>query len=137
MARNIGTSSGSGGFAATFGEQLRAKGFSTPVPSLPTSVQAAPPVPSGQPAQAAQSPSLESAGKLVIRRESKGRGGKSVTVVSGLPVELVATWAQLAKSALGCGATVEGVCVIVQGDQMTRLEALLSKHGARLIVRGN
>lgn len=80
-----------------------------------------------------------SAKKIVVRRERKGHGGKTATRVEGLaasPAELE-TLARDWKRALGCGASVDGADVLVQGDQVERLVALLEARGARKVVVGN
>ena len=72
----------------------------------------------------------------VLRLEKKGRGGKSVTVVAGLPRNqafLAAVAAEL-KRACGTGGTAADGAVEVQGDQRERLRPLLSAKG--WVVRG-
>src|SRR5437762_10703019 len=55
--------------------------------------------------------------KIVLRRERKGHGGKTVTVVEGfrLPPSALEKIARELKRALGCGATLDGARIIVQG----------------------
>ena len=77
-------------------------------------------------------------GKLVVARSKKGRGGKTVTTITGLHCDATAL-AAVAKElrvALGCGATTEGALIVVQGDQEARARAFLEKKGARRIVMG-
>lgn len=67
----------------------------------------------------------------VLRLEKKGRGGKSVTVVAGLPGNqafLAALAAEL-KRACGTGGTAADGAVEVQGDQRERLRPLLAAKG--------
>jgi len=67
----------------------------------------------------------------VLRLERQGRGGKSVTVVDGLPRN-AAFLRQLAselKRACGSGGTVSAGTVEVQGDQRDRLRAALRAKG--------
>ncbi len=77
---------------------------------------------------------LADCGKLVIQRERKGRAGKTVTRVGGLPVELLQDFAPRLKSALGCGATVESGELILLGDLVDRVAGWLESEGARLVV---
>ena len=65
--------------------------------------------PADPPASAPVAPAHPLAGKIVVRHERKGRGGKTVTVVQGVALadEALETWARDLKKALGCGATVE------------------------------
>jgi translation initiation factor 1 len=76
------------------------------------------------------------AGDGIVRvgRETKGRGGKAVTLVRGLPLddaELAALGKRL-RSACGAGGTVKGGVVEVQGDHVERLLTLLQAEGWRV-----
>jgi translation initiation factor 1 len=67
----------------------------------------------------------------VLRLEKKGRGGKSVTVVTGLPRNrtfLAALAAEL-KRACGTGGTTGDGAVEIQGEQRERLRSLLAAKG--------
>ena len=77
--------------------------------------------------------------KLVVRRERKGRGGKTATVVEGIRVSPSALEgiARELRRALGCGASVEEGRIVVQGDLVTRVERWLLEHGAPKVVVGN
>ncbi|MHB0939628.1 MAG: translation initiation factor [Armatimonadota bacterium] len=108
------------------GGMLRARGF-----------EATPPPPAQKPNP--ESIDLAKSGKIVVRRERKGRGGKTVTVVSGIerpPAELERI-AKAMRKALGCGSTVEGPAIILQGDIVPRAQAWLQSHGATRIVLGS
>jgi len=66
-----------------------------------------------------------------IRREVGGRGGKTVTVVTGLPLDeaaLVALSKRL-KSACGTGGTVKSGTLEFQGDHRELLVSLLAREG--------
>jgi len=82
---------------------------------------------------------LARCGKIVLRRERRGRGGKTATVIAGLGLRAGAleALARELRHALGCGATVEGDTVVVQGDLAARVAPWLSARGARRIVVGN
>lgn len=82
-------------------------------------------------------PDLSRAGKLVLRRERKGRGGKTVTVLDGLPATDLPEVARAMKKALGCGATVEEGAVVLLGDLADRARDWLEARGARRVVVGN
>ena len=71
-----------------------------------------------------------------LRVERKGRGGKTVTVLAGLPrnTELVRQLAAELKRACGSGGSVSGATVELQGDQRERVRALLTGRG--WLVRG-
>jgi translation initiation factor 1 len=76
-----------------------------------------------------------SAAKIVVRREKKGRGGKTVTRVSGLTADERAPLAKQMKRVLGCGATVEGDDVVLLGSLVDRAADWLEARGARRVVR--
>ncbi|NOY93643.1 MAG: translation initiation factor [Deltaproteobacteria bacterium] len=75
-------------------------------------------------------------GKIVVRRETKGRGGKTVTRISGLGGEL-RLLAKKMKKALGCGASVEGGDLVLLGSLVARVADWLEAHGATRVVRAN
>src|SRR5262245_44030875 len=77
--------------------------------------------------------------KLVVRRERRGRGGKTATVVEGIRVSPSALEriARELRRALGCGAGVEEGTIVVQGDLVARVERWLVEHGAPKVVLGN
>ena len=67
----------------------------------------------------------------VLRLEKKGRGGKTVTVVAGLPrnAAFLASLASELKRACGTGGTAQEDAVEIQGDQRERLRPLLAAKG--------
>jgi len=70
-------------------------------------------------------------GIVRVSRETKGRGGKAVTVVKGVPVDaaaLAALGKQL-KAACGSGGTVKDGVIEVQGDHCAPVVAFLQKQG--------
>jgi len=73
-----------------------------------------------------------------IRRESKGRGGKTVSVVDGLPLDDAALkkLLQQLKSSLGSGGAVKNGMLEIQGDHREKLIILLEKHGYKAKLAG-
>jgi len=73
-----------------------------------------------------------------IRREVGGRGGKTVTVVTGLPLDAVALAAlsKRLKSACGTGGTVKSGALEFQGDHREQLVSLLASEGFRTKLAG-
>ena len=74
-------------------------------------------------------------GVVRVSRQTKGRGGKSVTLVKGLALDAVAL-ASLAKqlrTACGAGGTVKDGVIEVQGDHCELVTETLRKlgHGAK------
>ena len=78
---------------------------------------------------------VPSDGVVRVSRETKGRGGKGVTLVKGLaldPLALAALGKQL-KTACGSGGTVKDGVIEVQGDHCERVIELLKSQG--LVVK--
>lgn len=88
-------------------------------------------------AESTSEPSIAAA-KLILQREKKGRAGKTVTRLRGLPTpEDRVQWAARLKKELGCGATIEGEDVILLGDLGERAKTRLETGGFRRVVLGN
>ena len=71
-------------------------------------------------------------GPVNLRRERKGRGGKGVVVVEGLPLDQLKPLARAAAKTLGTGARVEGEALVIQGDQAERIAGWLEGLGLRI-----
>lgn len=73
-----------------------------------------------------------------IRRESKGRGGKNVCVVDGLPLDEKGLKSLLKKlkGQLGTGGAVKGDSIEIQGDHRDKLLMLLEKEGFKAKLAG-
>jgi translation initiation factor 1 len=97
-----------------------------------------PPGPAPAPDASAPAPKAAS-GRIVLRRERKGRGGKAVTLAEGpgLAGRDLETLAREAARALGVGARAEGGALVVQGEQVERLRVWLAARGLGPIVKGN
>ena len=74
---------------------------------------------------------LSSDGIVRVSRETKGRNGKAVTLVKGLPLDPAALAAQAKslKAACGSGGTLKDGVIEVQGDHVERVIALLTQQG--------
>ncbi|HWU90884.1 MAG TPA: translation initiation factor [Kofleriaceae bacterium] len=76
--------------------------------------------------------------RAVVRMERKGRGGKEVTVIDKLdlrPAELE-RWCRELKQALGCGGSVDGDLIVLQGDLRPRIGAVLEAKGVARVTIG-
>jgi translation initiation factor 1 len=76
--------------------------------------------------------------RAVVRYERKGRRGKEATLIEQLalsPRER-AEWLLAMKQALGCGGTLEGEALVLQGDQRARVRAWLEARGVTRISVG-
>lgn len=69
-----------------------------------------------------------------LRIEKAGRGGKTVTVVDGLPrnAAFLAALATELKRGCGTGGAAREASVELQGDHRARLRGLLAKKGWRV-----
>jgi translation initiation factor 1 len=70
-------------------------------------------------------------GAVRVARQTKGRGGKSVTIVKGLPLDAIAL-ALLGKQlrgACGSGGTVKEGVIEIQGDHCDLVMEALKKQG--------
>ncbi len=70
-------------------------------------------------------------GVVRVSRETKGRGGKAVTVVKGvlLDAAALAELGRQLKAACGSGGTVKDGLIEVQGDHCDRVVQLLKAQG--------
>ncbi|MDR2212715.1 MAG: translation initiation factor Sui1 [Pseudomonadales bacterium] len=77
-------------------------------------------------------------GIVRIARETKGRGGKGVSLVKGLPLhedELKQLAAKL-KQHCGTGGTVKDGIIEIQGEQRDKLRAYLEQLGYKVKLAG-
>ena len=77
-------------------------------------------------------------GVVRLLRDRKSRGGKTVTLVAGLPgtpADLAAIASDL-KRLCGTGGTVRGEVVEIQGDVRDRIRIELERRGYRVKIAG-
>ena len=77
-------------------------------------------------------------GKVRIQRQTKGRKGKGVTCISGLPLNEVQLkeLAKQLKKKCGSGGTVKDHIIEIQGDYKERLQEELTKLGYKAVIAG-
>ncbi|MDQ2822316.1 MAG: translation initiation factor Sui1 [Pseudomonadota bacterium] len=70
-------------------------------------------------------------GVVRVSRETKGRGGKSVTLVKGLALdaEALAVLGKQLRTACGTGGTVKDGVIEVQGDHCEQVMEVLHQRG--------
>lgn len=75
--------------------------------------------------------SPQSDGIVRVGRETKGRKGKGVTVISGVPLEETALeeLAKQLKAKCGAGGTIKDGVIEIQGDHRDKILEELGKHG--------
>ncbi|EAQ31701.1 MULTISPECIES: stress response translation initiation inhibitor YciH [Idiomarina] len=80
----------------------------------------------------------EGDGIVRLRRETKGRKGKGVTLVTGLalPQNELKQMAKKLKQQCGVGGSVKEYVIELQGDQRDIIEKWLTKQGYRVKQAG-
>lgn len=107
------------------------------LPDAPAPATAGPAPPAAAPTAPAGKPGKTYA-RAVVRMERAGRGGKDATVIEQLelgPAERE-VWLKALKSALGCGGSLEGDTIMLQGDQRVRLKKILAERGVKRVTIG-
>jgi len=88
---------------------------------------------SSQPKPAAHKPGL---GRVVLRRETAHRGGKTVIVVHdfapSVPMPVIEELARKLRNACGCGGTTRQRAIELQGNQVARIRSLLEEEGFKV-----
>ena len=81
-----------------------------------------------------QQSTIKSDGIARVMRDRKGRGGKTVTVITGLPAseETLTTLAQQLKKLCGSGGTVKDGVIEIQGDHCDKVMAKLMALGYKV-----
>ena len=91
------------------------------LPAAPEPVAAAAPLP------------VWKLGRVVLRRETAQRGGTTVVVIydfaTHLPGSVIEATAKKVRAACGCGGTVKGRTIEIQGDQPGKIRAILEGEG--------
>ncbi len=74
----------------------------------------------------------KSDGIVRVMRDRKGRGGKTVTVIDGLPEGELPALVQQLKKLCGSGGTIKDGNIEIQGDHCEKVEAKLSTLGYKV-----
>lgn len=77
-------------------------------------------------------------GFVRVRRETKGRGGKAVTVILGAPLAAadLAALAKELKNKLSCGGSLKDTSIELQGDHREAVVAALQARGWKIKLAG-
>ncbi len=88
--------------------------------------------------QSQEPPVPVSDGNVRIFRETKGRGGKSVSVIKGLGLSLPETtqMAKELKQLCGTGGTQKDFDIEIQGDHREKIKIFLEKKGFKVKLAG-
>ncbi len=92
-----------------------------------------------KPASAKDQKPERNRGRVDIKRTTAGRGGKTVTLVTGfggigLPEK--EALAKKMRNACGCGGTVKDGDIEIQGDQREKIAQILTDAGFRPVFAG-
>jgi len=72
-------------------------------------------------------------GRVLLRRETAHRGGKTVVVVydfaSHLPISVIEKTAKKLRTACGAGGTIKARTIEIQGDQVAKVRETLETEG--------
>jgi translation initiation factor 1 len=86
-----------------------------------------------RPSAPARAPSAPGDGVVRVSRTSSGRGGKTVTLVTGVPARDLPGLAKELKRLCGTGGTVKDGVVEIQGDHRARIaDHLQARYRVRL-----
>ena len=83
--------------------------------------------------------SQKNRGRVDIKRTTAGRGGKTVTIVTGFTGIGLPEKESLCKkmrNACGCGGTVKDGDIEIQGDQREKIAQILTDAGFRPVFAG-
>jgi translation initiation factor 1 len=77
-------------------------------------------------------------GIIHIRREKKGRKGKTVTTISGFneSTDDLKKIAKGLKNKCGTGGSAKGGVIIIQGDHRQTVQVYLAEHGFKAKLAG-
>ena len=77
-------------------------------------------------------------GYVKLQRQVKGRNGKPVVLITGLPLETadLKALAKKLKSKCGVGGSVDGNTIIIQGDKREFLQPELESMGYKVKLSG-
>jgi len=67
-----------------------------------------------------------------LRRERKGRGGKTVSIISNVPESEQVSLAQQLKKLCGTGGTVKEGNIEIQGDHLEKIQEKLTALGYKV-----
>ncbi|MFV0338611.1 MAG: translation initiation factor [Chthoniobacterales bacterium] len=101
------------------------------------SLEDLPPGPPENPKVAPPTRNTKNLGRLILRREKSGRGGKVVTVVDEFPESLsrdeLLDYLKYAQRFCGCGGTLRERSIELQGEQIETARNFFTQKGFRVV----
>ncbi len=93
---------------------------------------------SGKPLYSTAKPGVTTSGPLKMRLETKGRGGKAVTVLFNLPFNEADAkkHMQAIQAAAGVGGTMKDGTIELRGDVRDKADAYFAKVGIKCLRAG-
>ena len=85
------------------------------------------------------SPKANTKGRVDLRRLTAGKGGKTVTAISGLTIldgRSREALLHTLKQSCGCGGTLKADTIELQGDQRDAAEVVLKQEGFKVVRAG-
>lgn len=86
--------------------------------------------------QGAVKETMPADGVVRIQRETKGRGGKAVCVISGIAANELKAISKLLKARCGSGGAVKEQLIEIQGDHRELIKAILEARGLTVKLSG-
>jgi translation initiation factor 1 len=123
-------------------QRLSTEGGSALQADNPFAALSADGLPDATPAQPSPQPKRTKKGpapRLNVRRLKSGRGGKTVTEISGFIGKSsgqLEAMAKKLKATCGVGGTVRGQAIEIQGDQREKIKGLLEADGYAVVFSG-
>lgn len=75
--------------------------------------------------------------RAIVRRQSKGQGGKTVTCVEGIPLASANALLPRLKKELGCGGRIQDAMLVVGTRNHARVAEWLKAAGVPRVTLGN
>ncbi|MBV1860978.1 MAG: translation initiation factor [Nannocystaceae bacterium] len=75
--------------------------------------------------------------RAVVRRQSKGQGGKTVTCVDGIPLATAKAFLPQLKKELGCGGRIQDEMLVLGTRNHARVADWLQAAGVPRVTLGN
>ncbi len=95
-----------------------------------------PRVAKSKPAPTGPALNLPHDGVVRLLRDRKGRGGKTVTLIVGIPSQSAQAVASELKRLCGTGGTVRDEVIEIQGDVRERIKPALERRGYTVKIAG-